>query len=46
MGNIFSVNFWVQALISTFITLLMIYVIKTVSNKFNIPVVSEIANAV
>lgn len=46
MGKFFSLSFWAQAFISTFITLLMIYLIKTVSKKVNIPVVSEVANAV
>lgn len=46
MGRIFSINFWVQAFVSTFITMLMIYIIKQISGKYNIPVVSDVAQAV
>lgn len=44
--NIFSLNFWVQTLLSTFITMVMIYIIKLALNKVNIPIASDIANAV
>lgn len=44
--GIFSVKFWVQAFVSTFITMLMIYLIKKISGTVNIPVVSDVANAV
>ena len=44
--GIFSVKFWVQAFVSTFITMLMIYLIKKISSKVDIPVVSEVAHAV
>lgn len=44
--GIFSMKFWVQAFVSTFITMLMIYLIKTISSKVNIPVVSDVAQAV
>lgn len=46
MSGIFSVRFWVQAFISTFITMLMIYVIKMIAGKTNIPVVSDVAEAI
>lgn len=46
MNGIFTIRFWVQAFVSTFITMLMIYVIKSVSGKFNIPVVSDVADAI
>ena len=46
MGGIFTVRFWVQAFISTFITMLIIYIIKQVSGKFNIPVVSDVAESI
>lgn len=46
MGRIFSVNFWIQAFVSTFITMLMIYLIKQIAVKWNIPVVSTVANEV
>ena len=46
MNKIFSVNFWVQTFVSTFITMLMIYFIKMIATKWNIPVVSDVAQAV
>lgn len=46
MGRIFTVNFWVQAFVSTFITMLMIYLIKKVAGTVKIPVVSDVAEAV
>ena len=46
MNKIFSLSFWVQAFVNVFITLLIIYVIKTVGSKYNIPVVSDVATAV
>ena len=46
MNRIFTPGFWVQAFISTFITMTMIYVIKMIAAKTNIPVVSDIAEAV
>lgn len=44
--RIFSVNFWVQAFVSTFMTMLMIYLIKKIAGTVQIPVVSEVAQAV
>lgn len=46
MTRIFSVSFWLQALASTFVTLCCIYIIKQVTSKVEIPVVSDIAQAV
>lgn len=46
MGRIFSVNFWVQAFISTFMTMLMMYLIKKITATVNIPVVSTVAQEV
>lgn len=44
--KILTVTFWVQLFISTFMTMLMIYLIKTVAGKYNIPVVSAVAKEV
>lgn len=44
--KIFSINFWVQAFVSTFITMLMIYIIKKIAGNVKIPVVSDVAEAV
>lgn len=46
MNKIFSINFWVQSFISAFITMLMFYIIKQIAGKWNIPVVSDVAQAV
>lgn len=46
MSNLFSISFWVQAFVSTFITLLMIYLIKKIGSSANIPLVSEVSQAV
>lgn len=46
MNRIFSVNFWMQTFISTLITMFMIYLIKKMATAVNIPVVSEVAQAV
>ena len=46
MGKILTPSFWIQAFVSTFITMVMIYIIKTIANKVSIPVVSDVANAV
>lgn len=46
MNRIFSPSFWVQTFVSTFITMLMIYIIKKIASAVNIPVVSEVAAAV
>ena len=44
--RIFTVNFWVSAFATTFMALLMIYLIKKLAGAVNIPVVSDVANAV
>ena len=44
--GILTPRFWIQAFVSTFVTLLMIYLIKKVAGTVKIPVVSEIAEAV
>lgn len=46
MRRLFSPGFWISTFISTFITMLFIYWIKMLSAKFNIPVVSKVAEAV
>ena len=42
MSNLFSINWWVSMLISTMVTIFFIWLIKKVSSKANIPVVSDI----
>lgn len=44
--NIFSISWWGQTLLSTLITMAMIYIIKQVAGKVQIPVVSTIVEEV
>ena len=46
MSNLFSVNWWISMLISTLVTMFFIWIIKKVSGKVNIPVVSSIVEEV
>lgn len=46
MYKLLSPSFWVQTLISTLITMACIYAIKKVSAKYQIPVVSAMAQEV
>lgn len=46
MHKILSLDFWVQTLISTLITMFMIYLIKKVTSNINIPVVSQVVEGV
>ena len=40
--RILSVNFWVQAFVSAFITMVCFYVLKKINQKVEIPVVNEV----
>lgn len=44
--NIFSINWWISTFVSTLVTMVFIYIIKRMSAKFNIPVVSDVVAAV
>lgn len=46
MNRIFTVNFWVQLFLSTFMTMVMIYLIKKASATVQIPVVKDIVESV
>ncbi|MEB9799786.1 hypothetical protein P4K19_31790, partial [Bacillus cereus] len=46
MGKLFSPSWWVSMFVSTFVTMFFIYLIKKGSEKYNIPVVRPIAEAV
>ena len=46
MGRIFSVNFWIQTFVLTLMTMIMIYVIKQIAAKVNVPIISDVAAAV
>ena len=44
--NLTSLNWWSTMLISTIITMCFIFAIKTVAKKYNVPVLSTVAEAV
>ena len=44
--NIFSLNWWLSTLATTLITMAFIYIIKKVTAKVNIPLVSTVAQEV
>ncbi|MBQ7289036.1 MAG: hypothetical protein IJW78_04830 [Clostridia bacterium] len=44
--NVFSINWWISTLVSTLVTMCMIYAIKKVATQYNIPVVSTVAEGV
>ena len=46
MNKLFSINFWINLFLSTFMTMCMIYLIKKITAKVEIPVVSEITQNV
>ena len=46
MTQFLSLKWWGNQFITVFITLLVIYLIKKIAGTVNIPVVSEVANAV
>lgn len=46
MGKLLSPSWWLSMFVTTFMTMLFIYLIKAMTNKFNIPVAKDIANGV
>ena len=46
MHRFFTVSFWVQLFLSTFLTMVMIYLIKKANEKIPLPVVSEVIDGV
>lgn len=44
--NIFSLNWWLSSFVSALITMAFIFIIKRVTAKVNIPVVSSVAQEV
>lgn len=46
MHRFFTVSFWVQLFLSTFLTMVMIYLIKKANEKVQLPVVSNIVEGV
>lgn len=46
MRRLLSVNFWLQLFLSTFMTMVMIYLIKKLASKVNVPIMKDIVDAV
>lgn len=46
MRRLFTMSFWVQLFLSTFMTMTMIYLIKKANDKVKLPVVSDIVDGV
>ena len=46
MNRILSVNFWVNLFLTTFMTMLMMWLIKKANEKISVPVVGNIINEV
>lgn len=46
MSKLFSPNWWISQFISVFMTMVFIYLIKLMLGKVNIPIASDIADAV
>lgn len=46
MNKILSVHWWIDILVSTFFTILVMYLIKIATNAVNIPVVTDVVNEV
>lgn len=44
--KIFSFSFWATAFMSTFITMICIFLLKQVNSKFSIPLVSDVIESV
>lgn len=45
MKKILSPTFWLQTMMSTLFTIFMIYVLKLIFGKFEVPVVSDVVQA-
>ncbi|EOQ01050.1 hypothetical protein [Bacillus cereus] len=46
MSKLFSPTWWINMFITTFVTMIFIYLIKKISGRYDIPVVKPIAEAV
>lgn len=46
MGTLLSPRFWVSTIASVIVTMIFIYFIKKASEKYNIPVLSEVSAVV
>lgn len=46
MGRVLSLSFWLQVILATLFTMIMIYVIKKALGKVEVPVLSQVAAGV
>ncbi|MCM3176224.1 hypothetical protein [Paenibacillus sp. MER 99-2] len=46
MGRFMSPSFWIGVIVATVFTMIMIYAIKKVSIKYNVPVLSTVSEGV
>jgi len=46
MDSLFSPRFWIQIIISTIVTMILIYLMKRFFAKVNVPVLSDVAQSV
>ena len=44
--SIFSINWWISMFLSTLITMVFIYLIKKFTSNVNVPILSDVAQAV
>lgn len=46
MRSLTSPSWWIQMIVSTLLTMFFIYIIKQVTSKFDVPVLSDVVSAV
>ena len=44
--NIFSINWWISMFLTTLLTMVFIYLIKKFTTAVNVPILSDVAQAV
>jgi len=45
-GGVLSARFWIQTIVATLFTMVMIYAIKRFSTAYKVPVISELSKAI
>lgn len=46
MSRFMSPSFWVGVIVATIFTMIMIYAVKKVSTKYNVPVLSTVSEGI
>jgi len=46
MGRLLSLSFWMQVILATIFTMIMIYLIKKVSTRYNVPVLATVSEGI